>query len=248
MQVYVTHKVLKKKQFNFVRFAIFSAIAIVFALVIFLGFYLNSKHNQVFKQQTFYFVCAAKTKGTKELENMQDDVKTLGGAGKIYKTDNYNYLILNVYLDEEAAKEVLEKNREVYPNGVIFELKTNKIKDSIKRKVKNEETAYKFVKKFNSNIEEISELMFKYLSGSISENSLCSKILTIKFNLDDLSDEMKKIDNSEIGEVVKNYLNLELMYFSSFFNDFFDSDKKSSVVCDFMVCLSLLKIDFFNNL
>jgi hypothetical protein len=88
----------------------------------------------------------------------------------------------------------------------------------------------------------------KFLSGEITENDLCSRFLSLKFGIDDLIGEIKLTEDNVYKSLTLNYVSLEEMYFSSFFNNFFESDKKSSILCEFVVGLMLLKIDFFNNL
>lgn len=248
MQYCVPRKKSLKKRVNWLKIFIVGGVSIVVFCVLFLGFYLSSKHNKIFKEKTFYYACASKTKKIKELENMQDDVKTLGGAGKIYQKDKYYYMILNVYLDEESATQVVENNKQIYPNGVVLEIKTDKISNSSRRSVRNNDGILKFLKKLILDVETVAELTLKYLSNDISENSFCSSVLLLKFDIDDLDIEIDMIKEGELKEITKTHINLEMMYFSNFLNNILDSDKKSSVACDFAVGLSLVCVDFFNNL
>lgn len=248
MQYFVTRLKQKRYKIKLSKCLIFLGIAAVFCVVIFLGFYLNSKQNKPLKEHSFYYVCAAKQKGVKSLEEMQESIKETGGAGLIYKKEKYNYIILNVYLDEESANNILEKNKEKYPRGEIFELKTNKLSSATKQQIKSNETIYKFIKVFNKNIEEIYLILMKYFSGEISENSICTKIMSIKFEIEDLSDQIESIEGNRIQTVTKNYLNLEIMYFESFLKNFLDSTKKRSILCEFLVNLTILKVEMFNNL
>ena len=248
MQESVTFKRLKKRKNNHLKIVIIFFVIAIFSAIIAIGFYLKKKQDSVFFQQSFYFVYASKSKKTSSLEKMQDKLKELGGAGKIYKKDEYYYLIINVYLNEELASQVASDNKAVYESVGVLEIKTKKLNRNSKNAMKNNESALDYVKKFNKSIDEISELQIKYLSSEISENDLCSDILTMKFNFEDLNDSLKIADDSEIKNLVNNYLNLNLMYYSSFFNTFFDSTKKVSVLCEFVVNLTLLKVDLFNNL
>lgn len=247
---YCVPRVKSKNKYKFFKIFILFVLVVLLIFVVFMGFYLSSKRNRIFKEKTYYFVCAQKSKGIKELENMQDGVKNLGGAGKIYKKDNYNYLMIYVYDDGEFANSVVLQNKEVYANGIVLELKTNKINSKTKKLISSNDTYYKYVKKLNNDVENILKLSLNYLSGNINENSMCSKILTIKFELDDLNDLFKneKFDEEKICNHIKNYINLEILYFASFFDDFIGSEKKSSILCEFAINLTLLYIDFFNNL
>lgn len=248
MQDSVSFENLKKrKRINV--FSVFILIIIVIMVLIFgTALYLKNKQNNVFEQQSFYYLCAEKSKSIKDLESLKDSVKTLGGAGNIYAKDSFYYLVINVYLDKDYAMEVLHANRTIYPNAELIEVSTKKISRKSKILLRNYDVAIEFLKLFNKAINEISTSILEYLSSSITENNLCSKILLSKFEFDDLSLKIDGIANQEVKLMVKNYINLAIMYYSSFFNSFFDSDKKSSVVCEFMTNITFLKIDFFNNL
>lgn len=249
MQYFVTCKTKKSRQKSKAFFCVLIIILVLFLVFIFgIALFFKSKQNKEFLEQRFYFVCATKSKNVKELENMQDEIKNLGGAGKIYNRDNINYLIINVYLEEESAKSVLKQNIEKFPSAEILELKTKIISRKRMQKLKNVEEAYMFLKEFNFLIKNSSQLMIDYLNSDVSENDLCSELLTVKFDFDDINVKISKIFESETKSLVQNYTNLTLMYFSNFFNSFFGSDKKYSIVCEFVVNLALLKIDFFNNL
>ncbi len=248
IQDYVPLKRVKNKR----KTTIISAVIIIFIIFICMAtiilIFINKKSKKEFLETSFYYVCAAKSKSIKELENMQDGVKEFGGAGKIYQKDEMFFLILNVYFDKESAVSVVEKNKSIYENAVILELKTKAVSNKFIRKFKQNEINIKFLKRFNADLSEIINLQMQYLSGEINENYLCSRLLTLKFNNDDLIGEIKTIEDEEFKNLVLNFASLKEMYFNSFFNNFFESDKKSSVLCDFVVSLSLLKVDFFNNL
>ena len=248
IQGYVPAKKAKKKNKNklFIVFAI--VIVFVFVIIVFASFYSQAKQNKIFDVQSFYYVCAAKSKHSKELENLQESVKKLGGAAKIHYYGDYYYLIINVYLDGESANDVAQKNKQIFENIEVLEIKTKRISKKSKQSIKNYEYAYKFVKYFNYSISEISSIVIKYLSGDISENAFCSEVLNIKFDYDDLNAEIQKQEESEMKSIIATQSNMILLYFSKFFNNFFGSYEKSMIACDFIVNLSLLKIEFFNNL
>ena len=223
-------------------------LVLLFVLILLFGLFVRNKQNKEFEEQRFYFVCANKSRNLKEIEEMQENIQKLGGAGKVYFYNANYYLVINVYYDEESAKQVVEQNKEIYPNSLILEQKTKLLSKSVKQAIKNNTEIYEFLKYFNKLIYENYNLMFDYLNGNITENELCSKLLTLKFDFDDVNDRLSKSSSSSLKENVINYSNLLSLYYSSFFNSFFDSTKKGSIVCDFAVNLALLKIDFFNNL
>lgn len=209
---------------------------------------VRNKYKNEFLETSIHFVFAEKSKNIKELENIQDQVKEFGGAGKIYHKDGVYYLILNAYFDKESADLVVDNNKNIYMNAGVLELKTKKIESRTIKKIKATEFNVRFLKKLNSDLSKVIELQMKYFSGVVSENDLCSNLLTLKFEVDDLIYDIKSGDHANFKELVLNYSSLLEMYYSAFFNNFFDSDKKSSILCDFVVGLALLKIDFFNNL
>ena len=248
MQDYVPLKRVKNKREMLIFSAIIFIFIILICVIVFVSIWLNKKSKKEFLETSMFFVCANVSKNKKELENMQDNVKDFGGAGKIYQKDEFYYLIINSYFDKDSAELVVNNNKKVYENIQILELKTKTISNKIRKNFKKQEINYKFLKKMNKNLSESFDLQMKFLSGEITDNDLCSKLLTLKFDNDDLIDEIKAAEDNDYGDLVLNYANLEAMYFASFFNNFFESDKKSSVICEFVVSLALLKVDFFNNL
>ncbi|MBQ4541891.1 MAG: hypothetical protein IJA23_03450 [Clostridia bacterium] len=248
MQDYVPLKRVKDRREMLIFSAIIFIFIILICVIIFVSIWLNKKSKKEFLETSMFFVCANVSKNKKELENMQDNVKDFGGAGKIYQKDEFYYLIINSYFDKESAELVVNNNKKVYENIQILELKTKTISNKTRKKFKRQEINYKFLKKMNKNLSETFDLQMKFLSGEVTDNDLCSKLLTLKFDNDDLIDEIKAAEDNDYGDLVLNYANLEAMYFASFFNNFFESDKKSSVICEFVVSLALLKVDFFNNL
>lgn len=248
MQDYVPLKRVKDRREMLIFSAIIFIFIILICVIIFVSIWLNKKSKKEFLETSIFFICANVSKNKKELENMQDNVKDFGGAGKIYQKDEFYYLIINSYFDKESAELVVNNNKKVYENIQILELKTKTISNKIRKNFKKQEVNFKFLKKMNKNLSETFDLQMKFLSGEITDNDLCSKLLTLKFDNDDLIDEIKAAEDNDYGDLVLNYANLEAMYFASFFNNFFESDKKSSVICEFVVSLALLKVDFFNNL
>lgn len=213
-----------------------------------IGFYLIGVQNKPFNETKFYFVCAKKSKNVKELENMVDELKKVGGSGKIYKHNVYNYLIINIYLNEEYAKVVLSDSLKKYPSAEILELKTKKLKSRMKLILKKEELAYLFIKKFNAQIDDILNLALRFLSQEMSENELCSKLFSLKFDIEQINDKINDIDDAEIKNIIRTNISLMMVYYSNFINSFFGSDKKNSILCEFCVNLVVLKLDLFNNL
>ena len=248
LQDYVPLKRAKNKRKTLIISAIIISVIILLFLIIYFVIFTKSKSKKEFLETSIYYVCAAKSKNKKELENMQDDVKNFGGAGKIYQKDEMYYLVLNAYYDKNSADLVAENNKEIYQDVNVLELKTKGVSNKTINKFKKSEVNFRFLKKMNSDLNAILDLQMKYLSGDITENDLCSKLLTLKFDNDDLIYDIKNFEENEFKDLVLNYANLKEIYFSTFFNSFFESDKKSSVICEFVVNLTLLKVDFFNNL
>ncbi len=248
MQEMVTLKGRKKRRQNVCLIALISVFVVIFIFIIFFGLFLEAKQIKVFKEQSFYLVCANNSRNLKDLENIQDEIKKFGGAGKIYKKELNYFLIINMYLEKEQAENVLINNKQSYENASILEIKTKKVSKKSIKKIRNNQFNFKFIKVLSNSIQEISKLSLKYINSEISENELCSKLLAYKFELETLNDELKKLEPSEVNDLVQNYSQLLIMYFDSYFNNFFGSDKKVSVLIDFVVSIGLLKVDFFNNL
>lgn len=247
-QYFVTHGNIKKKKNIALKIGVFVLVVLIFSGVVALGFYSNFKHKKNFKQSTFYFVCATKSKKYKNIEAKQEDVKKLGGAGKIYQKDKFYYLVLSVYDDFESANQVADLNKEIYPEIEVLEIKTEKIATKEQFNVKNNEKLYQFFKLSRSSVFDMIGLVVDRLSGDLSENKFCSCVLKSKFEFEDCKQNVEKIEDAELKNLLNSNISLMIMYHDAFLNSYFDSDKKNSVVCDFVVSLVLVYIDFINNL
>lgn len=248
MQYSVTPAKRRKNKNNLFLKVLIVALLMIISVIMGISLYLNSKQNIEYNEKSFYLVSAAKSKNLKEIEDMKESAQKLGGAGKVYLKDGVYYLILNAYLDLDIANEIIDKNREIYKNAEIIEIKTKKISNRSKRFLKNHDLFMEYLKIYKKYINEVSILMLDYLAGNITENKLASKMLSIKFDFDDFNLKIAKFEDSEINNLLKNNINLAINYFSVFFNSFFAGDKNNSVICEFFVNFVLLMVEFFNNL
>lgn len=228
--------------------SVISIIFIFFIFLIFLAFVLHFKRDKMFKQTTFYFVYAEKSQNSSDLENLSEKIKNLGGAGKIFQYEKYYYLILNVYNDEESAENVVKNNKEIYENISVLKLSSKKISYKTAKTIKQSAPSVSYIKNLNLAFNEIYQQGLEYLAGKISDNDLCVAILKLKFDLEDDILMLKTDKSQKYSAICYEFANLEQMYFNSFFDKVFDSDIKTSVLCEFMVQMALLKLDFFNNL
>lgn len=225
-------------------------LGVMFGGVIILSFYIKNRQIDVFKQQSFYYVYAYKSKKAKTLEKYQDLLKETGGAGKICRFEDNYYLIINVYLSEEFAQSVVSKNLDQYIDCGVIEVKSKSFSKISKNKLKRDEVLVSMIKNLNNDIFKLESFMIEYLNEKVSDNHLCSQILKMQFDLDYLKNSSISADEDGRTDlsIIASYLDLELVYYSNFINDFLYSSKKSSVLCEFFVDLTLLKLDFFNNL
>ncbi len=239
-KIYLKHKPLK--------FLMIIFIILVVVVVFVLGFYFKSKSYSEFAETKYYFLVAKKSKNPKEIINMQDSVKSAGGAGVVYQKNNYDYLIVTVYNDESIANEVLRLNKEKFNVAEILEIKTKRLKKAKKNQVKACFVLDSMIKKLNKTIDSVMNYVMQYLKQGLTDNKLCSNILVLRFDFDELLKRIDEIDDEKLKSFTYSYLNLAIMYFSNFINNFFGSTKKQSVLCDFVVNLVFLKIEIFNNL
>ena len=79
------------------------------------------------------------------------------------------------------------------------------------------------------------KLSMSKMSGNLSENAFCSEILKQKFRYEEMQSEIDGLQDLEIKNLINANVTLVLLYYNSFFNNYFDSDKKSSIICDFSV-------------
>lgn len=247
MQDYVPLKKIRKS----FKMRIISAVIVILFFLIFiviLAFVLHFKRDKMLKQSTFYFVYVEKSQNSNNLEILSEKVKDLGGAGKIFQYEKYYYLILSVYTDEESAEDIVRKNKKLYENIEILKLSLKNVSNKTAKIIKKLQASVSYIKNLNSAVDEIYKLNLEYLSGKLSDNDLCVAVLKLKFDLEEVILNLKAEKMEEYSALCYEYANLEKMYFDLFFDKVFDSDIKNSVLCEFMVQMALLKIDFFNNL
>lgn len=183
------------------------------------------------------------------LESTQDLVKKLGGAGVVYKYHNTYHLVTSFYLDVREAKEIATGLAESYQNAGILTLKVDKISRSARNTVSNNHYALEFLKNLYHLTNDMQEDSMKYLSGNLAESDLCRNLLKEKLKFQELLENISEIKSEDtIFESLYESNARLLEYIDSFFDRFYQSSKKRSLVCELGLNIAIEYFELFNNL
>ena len=215
-------------------------IAIILCAIIF-GLSKN-KTRSCFDAKELYFVYTDKNTKQAALEVYVDKIKNLGGAGKIIFHSGQYYLVSSVYFSEEQANEVKGNILPHFPNSGVLKVSLPKVKGSIKKEIKKDEQNLRFFEFFDSVTDKYQGYMISYMSGTLSQSDLSLNILKDKLAVQDMIKSYNK--NSGLSESFYNYLNMMNLYYDNFFDKFFESQKKESLISEFAVSFSELKLEY----
>ena len=87
-----------------------------------------------------------------------------------------------------------------------------------------------------------------YISGEISEGKLSSLILSEKLQLETIIKSFDNPEKDKFFDDISTYANMMILHFNKFFDEFYQSTKKKSLICNLGVNFVLTKVDLFDNL
>lgn len=246
MQGYVPYKKsLNKRKLQIKSiFMIVLFFSLTITILVCLG--ISRKANKCFDKQTFHFVYTQKNK-VKTDKNQIDLLKSVGGAGVVYFHKENFHLLANFYLKKDDANEIKDGMIQNFENSGILQLEVKTLSRSLQNKIKSNENAYLFFKKLYKFFEKFENLNMQYISGEVSEGKLVSTLIAEKLEFETIAKEFDSGDEKLFLDL-KTYLNMVVLHFESFFNEFFSSTKKQSLVCMLGVNIALTKVELFNNL
>ena len=229
----------KVKVIFFLFLAVFVGIAVV-------CFSDAKKNNNVFGSKKIFMVFAESSKNQNSLINTIENVKKLGGSGRVVEKQGVFFVVVNVYFSESDAKNVqMQVKNEFEKSGVeIFEVK--KIKNNIIQKIKKNQSVFEYLKFVSNQTTTMHQYQIDYLSGNITLNKLCSLVLAEKLVLEEKIKSLEPL-KQEWKDVFDN-ANLLLWHYNNFLDNIFISQKKQALVCDFAVNVTFCLLESHNNL
>lgn len=248
MQGYVPYVKVKKKKKRLLVPLIFILVVVIIVFVTLL-FYLrpNKKHSYL-DSMNLYFVYVDESKTTHGLKVEQDVVKSLGGAGIIYEHNNLYYLITSVYLNKSQAEEVKNNLSKNYENSGVFAVTTKKLSKKKKNLIISDFEINEQVKFLNEFIKSLDESYIKNIAGEISESKFISFLMSNKLKLENNINKLKEKVDEEISKTIFENANMCLLYTENFFDSYFQSNKKHSLICELAVELTISMYELFDNL
>lgn len=124
----------KDKGFKVSIFLLGMVICCLFFCVVVFEFVPQKKKNDVFKEQSVFFLSLAKTSNKNNVEFFKDKVRNVGGAGYVFVCDGVYKIIGFAYENKNVAEEIA-KNVVGDFDVEIIERKVPKIKRKIKQQI-----------------------------------------------------------------------------------------------------------------
>lgn len=219
-------------------------IFVILVLLCLAGF---RKVEKCFDKQSFYVVYVAKTKRKMAPEDV-DLIKKLGGAGCLLFFKDEYYLVANVYQKEDDADEIAEGLKVHFADAGVVKLSHSDIDKKKAVHIARNLSFSRFFEEFYKVVEDFEGLQMKYLMGSVQEGEFLTEMLKQKLEFETIIENFENENDEKLFQDIKTYANMVVNYFDSFFDDFFQSTKKESLICLLKFNLVKLKVDMFDNL
>ena len=229
----------KVRVLAFLFLSVFVALAVV-------CFGDAKKNNDVFGSKKIFVVFAESSKNQNNLTNTVENVKKLGGSGRIVEKQGVFFVVVNVYFDEGDAKNVQMQVKSSFENSGVVVFEIQKIKNKTIQKIKKNQSVFEFFKFLSAETNNIHQYQIDYFSGNITLNKLCSLVLAEKLVLEEKIKSLESL-KQEWKSVFDN-ANLLLWHYNNFLDNIFISQKKQALVCDFSVNVAFCLLESHNNL
>lgn len=248
IQVYVTGK---EKRNHFLS-RIISTVILIFIffimVVLFLVVLQNKKKDNLFLQKEFYFVYAYKFRKESVLYDKKEEVKKLGGANEIYLHRNEHYLIVNVYLKRNEAESVLKEVKMQFSSAGILRLYSSKFSKNAKQEVFDNFEIKNSLKRIDTLDLQAMNLQVDFLSLKKVKSDIVSEMSKNRVELLSIAEKLSN-NKCAAAEIISNHVNLELMYYSEFFEKYYAQTKnRAHLIGSLAVKLALNQIKMINNL
>ena len=145
------------------------------------------------------------------------------------------------------ANQVLNNIFSNFTNVGILKLERKNLNSKIVSKVKNSAQTINFFKLMDKMIVDLTENQFKFMSGLITQRDLVTDILSLKLELETIMKNFEFKDDDEIMRNIYNTWSSCVLYFNNFFNKFFESTKKESLLCELSNNIVLANFELFKK-
>ena len=243
----VPYAVSKKHTKSPIKSVIATILFFVFLIGIFLCLVYFRKIEKCYEKQSFYVVYVEKNRRKIDVDNVEL-IKKLGGAGSVLFFKEEYYLIANVYLKENDAKEIAEGLVSTFAEAGVIKLEHESISKKKALHIAQNLSVSKFFEKFYVFLGNLEDMQMQYVVGSLAESEFLTKMLKVKLDFESIVDEMENPDNEKIFDDIKTHAHMFLNYFQAFFDEFLKQSKKESMICALKFNFVKLKVDLFDNL
>lgn len=172
-------------------------------------YFINPKAENFYQ---FYIVYADRFNTYKQASSLASKIQTEGGAGYIFY-DQYYYVFVNTYANENSAEKVVENIKDDYSNANIYHLKINKLNSFKNSKLDQQKSLYDYNTSLANTLLELTGNSIKYDSHETSyeqyiisiKNSKeytqklsteCIKHLSYDLTFNTIKSNIQKINNS----------------------------------------------------
>ena len=247
MQDLVTvKKVKRKKKVNWISVATF--FVVLFLIIALIVTVPERQRDKNFEEVSYYFVYACKSPKENTLSSNKTLLKSLGGGGNIYFFRNQYYLLVNVYLSKEDADDVKEGIKSTFADAGVISIKSKEPSVKKIQTYKKQVEIFSFVQFLFKFTKEFSNEQLKYISGKTTDADFAQFVLARYMKMKEIKNNLSKAEKTGEVECVFNYINQCEFCFDEFFDVFFQSQKKKSLVCEFYINIIFCRVEMFDNL
>lgn len=243
MQDLVTHNFSKRRGTSVIVLVIIA----IFGIASLCCVAMFKKEKDYFSEKKIYVVYVKKSLKQNDLSVLQRDLKILGGAGEIFKyKENYN-LLSSVYREKSDADEVVKNISTTFKEADYLTLTIKKVSKSNRNLINSNKQQLDFFKLVNSFNRDFIEKQMLYLSGLVSNREISLYLIEQKIKIEKILD-YTEIEENKLSDKLSIYQNTMQLYIKNFLDNFFESTKKNSLVCELAVNMALLQYEMTNNL
>lgn len=246
MQISVTKNKYKIIGKSGIKSVVSTVLILLFAVVSTAILVSVRKKTLIFDEQLFYVVSVGESKKNSGFDAKKELLKNLGGANVVYNSGGNFYLIANVYLDLESAKEIKTNMAQYFPDAKIVKIKTKSVSGQSKKAIKNDDEARKLLKFLYAKSKEFQKLELGVLSGEISDSKFLSEMTRLRLELEKLNGCI--ISEDETSKTIRGFGELFLLQMTNFLTGFSVSQSRNNYICNYFVGFFVNYVEMYASL
>lgn len=218
---------------------------VIFTLTIsLLTVVLNKRKNHEFMPaKTYYFVYTNKRQNDFD-SSLTEQIKLLGGAGVDLFYNNEHFLIVNCYLEKSDAENVVQNLIKNFSSADVLEINFSTPNGKIVEKIKQDEKISAFFKFYQNVCDELNDFCLEFLIGKKSVGEVSTFVLNQKLKIEEILNNFNPKD--AFSEEIFKIMGQCKVYFENFLLQFFNLNRRESLLCELTLELIVLRFDMNN--